>query len=112
MDVPSFRSNVIPITPHVIHIDHHHHDSCCVGSDRVSDSVAKKPISASSDSRMYQRCLQTPKLIIRRWMKLILPRWKNILVGISSVRNVLRKKSCTCVRSSSCTRSSSPASTT
>ena len=92
-----------------------------------ADSVAEKPISASSDSRMYQRCLCTtspsPKLILNerclRWMKLILRmkliRWKNLLaltVGISSVPNVLRKKSCSCVRSSSCTRSSCSASTT
>ena len=61
---------VVPITPHTIHIGHtsHHHDRCCVGSDRVSDSVAEKPISASSDSRVYQRWLCTtspsPKLIV------------------------------------------------
>ena len=35
-----------------------------------------------------------------------------LTVGISSVPNVLRKKSCSCVRSSSCTRSSCSASTT
>ena len=141
VNVYTFRSNVVvhqevgnyvlfvPVTPHTIHIGHasHHHDRCCVGSDRLSDSVAEKPISASSDSRVYQRCLCTtspsPKLILRerclRWMKLILRmkliRWKNILVltvGISSVPNVLRKKLCSCVRSSSCTRSSCSASTT
>ena len=71
---------VVPITLHTIHIGHasHHHDRCCVGSDRVSDSVAEKHISASSDSRVYQLCTtsQSPKLILRerrlRWMKLIL----------------------------------------
>ena len=71
VNVYTFRSNVVvhqevgnyvlfvPITPHTIHIGHasHHHDRCCVGSDRLSDSVAEKPISASSDSRVYQRCL-------------------------------------------------------
>ena len=99
-----------------------HHDRCRVGSVRVSDSVAKKPISASTDSRVYRRCLRaapTPpsqKLILRgrRRTKLIRRRrWgRKRTVGISSVVSVPRKKSCSCVRSSSCTRSSWSASTT
>ena len=78
-----------------------HHDRCRVGSVRVSDSVAKKPTSASTDSRVYRRCLRaapTPpsqKLILRgrtRTKLIRRRRWgRKRTVGISSVVSVPRK---------------------
>ena len=89
-----------------------HHDRCRVGSVRLSDSVAKKPISAKTDSQVYQRCLRAPpsqKLILRGWWRrrrtTKLMRRRR-MVGIYSVASVPRRKSCFCVRLSSCTRSS------
>ena len=50
---PGGKFCVVPITPQAIrkrsvsgHVSHH--DRCCVGSVRVSDSVAEIPITAAS----------------------------------------------------------------